>query len=299
MAIGIDPTVDFAFKKILGSPEHPSITLHFLNAILSRGPKITEVEILNPILDKDFDEDKLSILDIRARDEHDRLLNIEIQRTRHDGLADRLTYYAASLYVGQLGEGENYGRLNPAIGICVLDDLLFKEVPDLHHEFRLRSENRAVCLTDRLEIHLLELPKYVAPSDNRLITDPIEQWCFFLRRVKDLTVDEISRYLGAVEFTEATGILEMIARSPDEREQYEARLKFQRDAAWRLEAARKEGKAEGIAEGEARGEARGRVRALQDLLQLPDREDLDSLSRESLATLEADLQRQLRERGIG
>lgn len=33
MAIGIDPTVDYAFKLILGSPEHPAITLHFLNAV--------------------------------------------------------------------------------------------------------------------------------------------------------------------------------------------------------------------------------------------------------------------------
>ena len=44
MAIGIDPTVDFAFKKLLGSPEHPAITLNFLNAILGRDPLITSVE---------------------------------------------------------------------------------------------------------------------------------------------------------------------------------------------------------------------------------------------------------------
>jgi hypothetical protein len=36
MKIGINPTVDFACKRLLGSPNHPAITLHFLNAVLSR-----------------------------------------------------------------------------------------------------------------------------------------------------------------------------------------------------------------------------------------------------------------------
>ena len=64
MAIGISPTVDFAFKLMLGSPEHSGVTIHFLNAILIDQPKITHVEILNPFLGKDSANDKLSVLDI-------------------------------------------------------------------------------------------------------------------------------------------------------------------------------------------------------------------------------------------
>jgi predicted transposase/invertase (TIGR01784 family) len=79
MAIGISPTVDFAFKLMLGSPEHTRVTIHFLNAILIDQPKITHVKILNPFLGKDSDEDKFSILDILATDEHGRMLNIEMQ----------------------------------------------------------------------------------------------------------------------------------------------------------------------------------------------------------------------------
>ena len=61
MAIGIDPTVDYAFKLLLGSPERPVITLHFLNAVLGDEIIVTEVEILNPILGKEDDSDKLSV----------------------------------------------------------------------------------------------------------------------------------------------------------------------------------------------------------------------------------------------
>lgn len=32
MMLKIDPKVDFAFKMMLGHPEHPAVTIHFLNA---------------------------------------------------------------------------------------------------------------------------------------------------------------------------------------------------------------------------------------------------------------------------
>ena len=68
MAIGIDPTVDYAFKLLLGNPEHPAIAIHFLNAVLGSEIQITDVQFLDPILGKEHDLDKLSILDIVASD---------------------------------------------------------------------------------------------------------------------------------------------------------------------------------------------------------------------------------------
>ena len=175
MAIGIDPLVDFACKKLLGSPEHPAITLHFLNSVLDGSPNITDVEILNPIIEKEFEDDKYSILDVRAGDEFGHRFNIEIQRTRPAALRERLTYYAATQLVEQLGDGDRYTELRPAIGICILDLLLYPQISDVHLDFRLRNQKHGLTLTDHLQIHLLELPKYTPPSDNREITDPIEQ----------------------------------------------------------------------------------------------------------------------------
>jgi hypothetical protein len=37
-------------------------------------------------------------------------------------------------------------------------------------------------MTDGLQVHRFELPKYVPPSDHRAITDPTEQWLDFLSR---------------------------------------------------------------------------------------------------------------------
>jgi predicted transposase/invertase (TIGR01784 family) len=297
MAIGIDPTVDYAFKLLLGSPEHPAITLHFLNAILGDEIQITDVEIINPILGKEDDIDKLSILDVAAKDSAGRLYDIEMQTSLPAGLSQRLAYYTASMYVGQMSEGDNYTLLRPAISICVLDAIMFPDARQIHSDFRLRSRDGHLGLTDDLQIHLLELPKYTVPSDNRVITDPVEAWLYFFRRADEMTTEEIEQRFSSPAFAEAAQVLDMIQRTPQQRSQYELRLKAQRDDRARLQQARAEGKAEGKAEGEARGEAVGIIKALQQVLGI-ESTSLAELSLEQLTAMANDLQRQVRERGV-
>ncbi|MCO8124871.1 Rpn family recombination-promoting nuclease/putative transposase [Stieleria sp. TO1_6] len=297
MALGIDPTVDYAFKLLLGSPEHPAITLHFLNAILGDEIHIVEVEILNPILGKEDDLDKLSILDVSARDSAGRLYDIEMQTTLPAGLSQRLAYYTASLYISQIGEGDDYTLLRPAISICVLDAILFRESAQIHSDFRLRSRDGGLKLTDGLQIHLLELPKYTVPSDNRVITDPVDAWCHFFRRAETMTAEEIKQRFNSPAFSEAAEVLDMIQRTPQQRSQYELRLKAQRDERARMQFAVEQARKEGKAEGEAVGEARCRIKILHELLSR-EQTSVENLSLDELATLEKDLQRQLRDRGV-
>ena len=289
MAIGIDPTVDYAFKLLLGSPEHPAITLHFLNAILGDEINVTEVEILNPILGKEDDADKLSILDVSARDSAGRLYDIEMQTSLPSGLSQRLAYYTASLYVGQIGEGDDYTLLRPAISICVLDAILFRETAQIHSDFRLRNHDGVLDLTDGLQIHLLELPKYTPPSDNRVITDSVEAWLYFFRRADEMTTEEIGERFQSPAFSEAAKVLDMIQRTPQQRSQYELRLKAQRDERARMQYA--------VEQARADGEARGRIQTLRDILGL-EALSLDGLSLDELTAMANDLQQQLRDRGV-
>ncbi len=48
MPLGINPTVDFAFKKVFGSPENIPVLIGLLNSILDLPRPIAHVEILNP-----------------------------------------------------------------------------------------------------------------------------------------------------------------------------------------------------------------------------------------------------------
>jgi predicted transposase/invertase (TIGR01784 family) len=277
MIIDVCPTVDFAFKLMLGSPEHTAVTVHFLNAVLDSGPRITQATILNPFLGKETADDKLSVLDIKARDELGRYLNIEMQTSAATGLRQRLAYYAGRLYVDQMREGMDYISLCPAISICVLTQAIFPRVPALHLDFRLR-EKRGLTLAEELQVHLVELPKSQATPHNISTVSPLERWAFLLLYADHIDTDELRDLLPDPEFHDALGVLEMITQTPETRELYEARLKAKRDEEARLAYARSEGLAEGRTEGEkigltrgeqlglVRGEKIGQIRLLERML---------------------------------
>ena len=194
---------------------------------------------------------------------------------------------------------------------------MFHQSSQIHSDFRLRSRGGDLELTDGLQIHLLELPKYIVPSDNKVITDPVEAWLYFFRHANEMTTEDIEQRFNSPAFTEAAQVLEMIQRTPQQRDQYELRLKAQRDERARMkhavEQARLEGEAKGRAEGEAKGRAegeakgraegealgavRGRIQLLTKLLNM-EQVSVDGLTMEQLVAIENDLQRQLRDRGV-
>ncbi len=90
----IDPKIDCVFKALLGTERNRRLLIHFLNAILAGdlAAPITEVEILNPYNEREFLDDKLSIVDVKARDERGRLYQVEIQLLGHPDLPARILY---------------------------------------------------------------------------------------------------------------------------------------------------------------------------------------------------------------
>src|ERR1051325_6425661 len=103
MKPGIDPKVDYAFKKVFGSEANTPILADLLNAVL-RPPsrRIVELEILNPFNEKDAADARLSILDIKARDDHGQQYNFEMQLFGSRVHLQRILYYWAVLHGDQL-----------------------------------------------------------------------------------------------------------------------------------------------------------------------------------------------------
>ena len=93
--------------------------------------------------------------------------------------------------------------------------------------------------------------------------------------------------------------------TPQQRDQYELRLKAQRDHRARLQQAtadgetrgRAEGFAKGFAEGKAEGKIIGQIETLASLLKVPVT-PMDNLSVDEFTSIADDLQRQLRDRGM-
>ncbi len=94
MKHNIDPKVDCVFKALLGKEENSNLLVHFLNAVLGAelSEPIVSVVIINPYNDKEFLDDKLTIVDVKANDQSCRIYQIEVQLAYYSDLPARMVY---------------------------------------------------------------------------------------------------------------------------------------------------------------------------------------------------------------
>jgi len=229
MIPGIDPKIDVAFRKVFGSEPWRDLTASLINAVLEPPPqqRLVDVELLNPYSEKMTLDDKLSILDIKARDDQGRLYNLEMQMLATASLVQRVLYYWSKVYSQQLAEGDDYTRLRPTISICFVNGVLFGDWPEHHARFRLLDTAGQLCLTDDLVVHMIELPKFTKPLAE--LRTPLDYWLYFFKNGVELDADALPEELDRPEQRKAMGVLKMLAQSELERELYEGRLKAKRD----------------------------------------------------------------------
>ena len=258
MIPGIDPKIDIAFKKVFGSESWMDLTASLINAVLEPPPqqRLVEVELLNPYSEKMTLDDKVSILDIKARDDQGRLYNLEMQMLATAALVQRLLFYWSRVYSQQLSEGDDYTRLRPTISICFVNGALFADRPEHHTLFRLLDATGQVCLTDDLVVHAIELPKFTRTLAE--LRTPLDFWLYFLKNGGELDADALPDALNRPDQQKAMGVLKMLAQSDVERELYEGRLKAKRDMQT-LETLRDQWQRQAV-ESEQRYEAASRER---------------------------------------
>jgi predicted transposase/invertase (TIGR01784 family) len=225
MISGIDPRVDFAFKKVFGSESSKALTMSLINAVLNPPPesRIVGLDLLNPYSEKMALDDKVSILDIKARDPQNRIYNLEMQMVATASLTPRLLYYWSKIYSQQLTEGRNYNVLRPTISICFVNGKMFADRKDYLTRFRLLDDKARVCLTNHIEFHLIELPKFGKRLEQ--LSDPLDYWLYFFENGATLDAESLPERLDRPEQRAALGVLNMLIRSDSEREKYEARLR--------------------------------------------------------------------------
>ncbi len=251
MKIGIDPVIDCVFKKLFGSEENKELSISLLNAILesSGEKKIVELELLNPYNPKNFYKDKLSIVDVKAKNELGEWFIIEVQIVMSENFPQRLLYYWAKNYQNQLQEGENYDLLKKVTLISVTKDSLPLPTKHCHNVFKLVEIHNQIPLVEDCEIHTLELTKFLKTAEN--LTNSIETWTYFLKHGEDLDEDNLPSSFSSPELQKAVKELKMFTAKEIERDLYESRQKAIRDERSRMSENRKKALAEGKAEGKA------------------------------------------------
>jgi predicted transposase/invertase (TIGR01784 family) len=293
MILGIDPKIDYAFKLLWGRDETQPLLIDLLNCVLGRddGERVESVELLNPFNPKAAFDDKLSIVDVRARDQKGRLFNVEMQMVAEPVFTSRIVYYAARSHQQQLGEGDAYDKLRPTISIRFLNHILFHEASDYHLCFRLLEARHRFELTGDLEFHFLELPKFEKSAEE--LGEGIELWLYFLRHAEKMDLVAVPEPLRRPLILRALRELEMVTQDEIERVRYESRLDSEKVWTFSMRMSRQEGRQEG----EKIGRLVGVVQTLEQTLGQPETplERLSALSAEALDQMIADLRQRFQE----
>ena len=241
------PKIDFAFKEIM---ENNEARKGFLAAVLKVNPKdIKETQILNPYLRKMHEDDKLGILDVRVLLNNDTEIDTEIQLAEFAAWANRTLFYLSKMFADQIEKGQDYSLLIKCVSISILDFVLFKEEEtEFYSCFHIREDSRNFLYTDKMEFHVIELPKLPEELKEE---DSLLLWAKFINAERKEEFDmlaEKSPYINS-----AYQHLQVISQDKEKRLEYEAREKAVRDHNQMMKEARERGMQEGMREGMREG----------------------------------------------
>ena len=222
----IDPKIDCVFKALLGSEENRNLLVHFLNAILTSDltAPITEAEILNPYNDKEFLDDKLSVVDVKAKDSEGRLYQIEIQLLSYRHLPERMVYTWCDIISQQLQSGNDYNLLKPVYSIWLLAENLLPGEAEYAHEYKLQNR-LGRSLADLGGIHLLELKKFTAEQ----IETEEQRWLKFFKDGDKLDETALPNWMNTDEMRQAMSTLRLFSEKERDYFAYQARQDFLRE----------------------------------------------------------------------
>ena len=224
MKHNIDPKVDCVFKALLGAKENRELLVHFLNAVLGSelATPIVSVEILNPYNEKEFLDDKLTIVDVKASDNNNQIYQVEVQLAYYADLPARITYTWADIYCQQLKSGHNFNQLQPTYSIWLLGQNAIKDDDRYLHAYKLRDET-GKALTPYGGIWLLELEKFHSPH----IENEQERWLQFFKKGDSLNDEqELPDWMNTQEMRQAMNTLRQFSEKDRNYFAYQARQNY-------------------------------------------------------------------------
>ena len=180
----LDLKIDYVFKKIFSKPENNLELIEFLEAILHI--KIVKIEVKNPELPKDYKDQKLGVLDIRAHINDDTIIDIEMQVSNGRTIINRNLAYSSNIMSGQLQVGEFYKDIKTVISIVILAENVFKRnsylneakliftEPDPEYCVDMGYKGEEHILTEKLRYIYIELPKFLEKNPD--MSTKLNQW---------------------------------------------------------------------------------------------------------------------------
>ena len=195
------------------------ITAGLISSILNK--KVSNIKLdSNPILEKDLLDDKVGILDIKAKIDNEANCDIEMQVVDRKNIEKRILFYWSKMYNMSIKEGEDYSTLEKGIVILISDYELesLKEIEKYITKWNIREEEyQKIILTDVMEIYIIELPKF-EKYEKKTKNNILNSWVKFINNPEVKDMEENNK-----ELKKAQKVLEEI--SQDEHERYLAELR--------------------------------------------------------------------------
>ena len=265
---------DYVFHRIYGrdTDESRAALIGLLNIILERkDDPIRNLEIKNPIDLGDWITDKDITMDIRAETDSGEILSIEMQVSHLFDYRCRTLFYAGRLVNSSLQSGQSYDKMKKSIVVSIIHTKLFPGDIGCHSVFNVRENDTGYLLTDRLELHFLELGK-VNPDKSIEEMSQMEKLAFYLRYAADENYKDSVQKICSKEdgIFMAENLYRKATKEEREAAWAESRFYFQLEQntikARAIKQGLEEGRAKGLAEGRAEGAAREKREIAEKML---------------------------------
>lgn len=254
---------DWAIKRLLRNKTNFGVLEGLLTVLLNK--EIHIIEILESESNQRHEDDKFNRVDIKARDNEDEIIIVEVQVTRELYYLERILYGVAKAITEHIELGHIYSEVKKVYSISILyfdigkgDDYLYhgqNSFVGVHTGDLLQITTKEKdTITRRLPSEIF--PEYILIRLNefdKVAVTPLEEWLDYLKN------GHIRPDTQAPGLAEARQKLIYYNMDKAEREAYDRHvdaIMIQNDV---LGTAKLEGLIEGRAEGRTEGKAEGRV----------------------------------------
>lgn len=257
------PKIDFCFKELM---EFAEVRRGFISAVLGISPEeVVSTELKPTHLRVKHQKDKLGILDVHVILNGEIQIDMEIQVAQFLFWRERSLFYLSKMYSDVILAGEGYQVLGKCIHVGILDFILFEEDEEYYSCFHLWEDKRRRIYSDKLEIHIVELPKL---AEREYPETALLKWARFFNAEKKEEFEMVAKTDPYIQ--KAYDQLLYMSGNEEKRLLYEARQKALNDYNTQMYSnwhdGYSEGEKRGYREGEKQGYKEGEEKKLIELI---------------------------------
>lgn len=286
MTTYIDPFVDFAFKRIFAADESKPILIGLLNSIFKGRKYITAIQYgKNEYHGKNMDEGGV-VFDVTCTDVDGSKFIIEIQRGYQKNFKERALFYTSRAISEQAPKGgrkEWAYNLTEVYLVAFLEDFNLPDSPGSEYvqDICLANRHTGKIFYDKLSFVFIELLNFVKTQEG--LNTELDKWLYALKHLTEF--NNRPEYLSGPEFDQLFNLAKYANLTKEERDMYNASLKYKWDNKNVMDYAKADAEAKGMAKGERKKSIEMALKLKAKNIQVDEISEITDLSIEEIAAL--------------